>query len=369
MKYVSEYRKPALNKLLIEKIRKMVTQKWVIMEICGGHTHSILKYGIDQVLPKEIELVHGPGCPVCVTPAETIDKAVAIANTAGVIFTSFGDMLRVPGNNGSLLQARSQGADIRIVYSPLEALKIARNNPDHQVVFFAIGFETTAPANAMTVMQASREGLTNFSVLTCHFLVPPAIEALLSSPLNRVQGYLGAGHVSTVTGLEDYDVIAEKYKVPVVATGFEPMDILEGILMVVTQLEEGRHQVENQYLRSVKREGNIPAKDMIQKVFKVVAGKWRGIGEIPASGLKLRSEFEAFDAEKKFQTEGITAKEPASCISGLVLQGLAKPDECTAFGKDCTPSNPLGAPMVSSEGACAAYFKYRQTSFNGVQSK
>jgi len=318
-----------------------------------------MKYGIDQVLPHGIELIHGPGCPVCVTPAETIDKAVAIALNEGVIFTSFGDMLRVPGNRSSLSHARSQGADIRIVYSPLEALALARKHPEREVVFFGIGFETTAPANAMTVMQACREGLTNFSMLVSQFRVPPVLEALLSSPRNRVQGYLGAGHVSTVTGLEEYESIAENFGVPIVATGFEPMDILEGILMVARQLEGGTHQVQNQYRRAVTSSGNRLARQMMQEVFQPSDRPWRGIGNIRAGGLSLRKIFEAFDAGRKFHHQPPPYSQSDICISGQILQGLAKPDECPAFGRECTPTTPLGAPMVSGEGACAAYYRYR----------
>jgi hydrogenase expression/formation protein HypD len=329
------------------------------MEICGGHTHAIMKYGIDQVLPDGIELIHGPGCPVCVTPAETIDKAVAIALNDGVIFTSFGDMLRVPGNHSSLAQARSQGADIRVVYSPLEALTLARKYPEREVVFFGIGFETTAPANAMSVMQAHRENLTNFSMLVSQFRVPPVLETLLSSPQNRVQGYLGAGHVSTVTGLEEYEPIADTFGVPIVATGFEPMDLLEGILMLVKQLENGTHQVQNQYRRAVTPTGNPLARQMIQQVFRSTDRPWRGIGAIHAGSLGLRKRFEVFDAEKKFHPRPSGNSSAEICISGEILQGLAKPDECPAFGRECTPTTPLGAPMVSGEGACAAYYRYR----------
>lgn len=358
MKYVTEFRRPEINRMLIEQIEKTVSRPWVIMEICGGHTHAIMKHGIAQVLPPTIELVHGPGCPVCVTPAATIDKAVAIALTDGVIFTSFGDMLRVPGQHASLAQARSQGADVRMVYSPLEALTIARENPEREVIFFAIGFETTAPANAMTVMQAHREGLNNFSLLVSQFLVPPVIEALLSSPLNRVQGFLGPGHVSTISGLQPYANIAENFGVPIVATGFEPMDILEGILMAIRQLESGTIDIKNQYRRAVTPEGNRSARQMIHSVFQAADRQWRGIGRIPAGGLVLRDAFAAFDADKKFRTLPDNALEPAICISGKILQGLARPDECPAFGKICNPSTPLGAPMVSGEGACAAYYRY-----------
>ncbi len=330
------------------------------MEICGGQTHSIIRNGIDQVLPKEIELVHGPGCPVCVTPLEIIDKALEIASRPNVIFTSFGDMLRVPGSNKDLFMVKSEGGDVRTVYSPLEAVQIARDNPEKEVVFFAVGFETTAPGNAMAIYAASKEGLTNFSELVSHVLVPPAMETLLSSPDNRVQGYLAAGHVCTVMGWDEYEPIAENFRVPIVPTGFEPLDVLEGILLVVKQLEAGLFNVENQYLRSVKREGNRQAQTIVNTVFEVTNRKWRGIGEIPASGLTVRKEFESYNAEKKFAVENITTEESDLCISGVVLRGLKKPHECPAFGKECTPTHPLGATMVSSEGACAAYYKYQR---------
>ncbi|MBL7013718.1 MAG: hydrogenase formation protein HypD [Candidatus Marinimicrobia bacterium] len=360
MKYLDEFRDPILAKKILAEIHKTVTKPWVIMEICGGQTHSIIRNGIDQVLPKEIELVHGPGCPVCVTPLEIIDKAIAIAGKPNVIFTSFGDMLRVPGSKKDLFMVKSEGGDVRTVYSPLEALTIAKNNPKKEVVFFAVGFETTAPGNAMAIHQAAKEGIANFSELVSHVLVPPAMEALLSSPENRVQGYLAAGHVCTIMGWEEYDPIAEKYQVPIVPTGFEPVDVLEGILLVVKQLEEGRYEVENQYLRSVKREGNQPAQELISKIYKITDRKWRGIGEIPQSGLSIREQYSAYDANLKFSVEDIQTNEPELCISGVILQGLKKPNECPAFGKECTPTTPLGATMVSSEGACAAYYKYQR---------
>jgi len=360
MKYLDEFRDPKIAKQILTEIESTVTKPWVIMEICGGQTHSIIKNGIDQILPKEIELVHGPGCPVCVTPLEIIDKAIEIASKPNVIFTSFGDMLRVPGSNKDLFQVKSEGGDVRIVYSPLESIKIARNNPDKEVVFFAVGFETTAPGNAMAIHQAKREGISNFSELVSHVLVPPAMEALLSSPKNRVQAYLAAGHVCAIMGWWEYDPIAEKYKVPIIPTGFEPIDVLEGILLAVKQLEKGEHRVENQYLRAVKREGNKPAQDIVNKLFEVGHRKWRGIGEIPQSGLKIRKEFSQYDAELKFSVGDIVTQESELCISGIVLQGLKKPIECPAFGKECTPTNPLGATMVSSEGACAAYYKYQR---------
>lgn len=361
MKFLDEFRNPEIARQVLAEIKLTVTQPWVIMEVCGGQTHVIIKNGIDQVLPEEIELVHGPGCPVCVTPLEMIDKAIEIAGRPDVIFTSFGDMLRVPGSHKDLFIVKSEGGDVRTVYSPLEALTIARKTPDKEAVFFAVGFETTAPGNAMAIHQATREGLTNFSELVSHVMVPPAMEALLSSPDNRVQGYLAAGHVCTVMGWEEYEPIAKKYKVPIVPTGFEPVDILEGILIVVKQLEEGRYEVENQYLRSVRREGNQPAQEIIKDVFEVTNRKWRGIGELPSSGLKIRDKYAAFDAEKKFDVQNIQTKEPEICISGLVLQGLKKPHECSAFGNKCTPTHPLGATMVSAEGACSAYYKYHRS--------
>ena len=360
MKYLDEFRDPEIAKQILSEIHKTVTKPWVIMEICGGQTHSIIRNGLDQVLPEEIELVHGPGCPVCVTPLEIIDKAIAIAGKPNVIFTSFGDMLRVPGSKKDLFMVKSEGSDVRTVYSPLEALTIAKANPDKEVVFFAVGFETTAPGNAMAIHQAAMEGIKNFSELVSHVLVPPAMEALLSSPENRVQGYLAAGHVCTIMGWEEYDPIAEKYKVPIIPTGFEPVDILEGILLVVKQLEEGRHEVENQYLRSVKREGNPVAQNLISEIYEVTDRKWRGIGEIPMSGFVIREKYKLFDAEDKFSVGDIHADEPELCISGVILQGLKKPHECPAFGKECTPTTPLGATMVSSEGACAAYYKYQR---------
>ncbi|HIJ79843.1 MAG: hydrogenase formation protein HypD [Desulfobulbaceae bacterium] len=358
MKYLDEYRDPAIAKTLLAEIRQRVTRPWVIMEICGGHTHSIMKHGIDQLLPPEIELVHGPGCPVCVTPIEIIDKALAIAARSEVIFTSFGDMLRVPGSSRNLLMVKSAGGDVRMVYSPLEAVNLARENPDRQVVFFGVGFETTAPGNAMALLQAKQEGLANFSLLASHVLVPPAMRVLLSSPSNRVQGYLAAGHVCTVMGWQEYEAIAEEFRVPIVPTGFEPLDLLAGILMVVRQLEEGRHQVENEYGRSVSREGNRPAQAVLAQVFEVADRKWRGIGMLPASGLAIRKDYADFDAEKRFAVDAIVVEESSRCQSGAILQGLLKPNGCAAFGGDCTPEHPLGATMVSSEGACAAYYKY-----------
>jgi hydrogenase expression/formation protein HypD len=330
------------------------------MEVCGGQTHAIVKFGIDELLPKAITLIHGPGCPVCVTPLEVIDQALEIAARPGVIFTSFGDMLRVPGSTTDLLSAKAKGADVRIVYSPLDAVKVAEDNPSREVVFFGVGFETTAPATAMAVFQAAQKGLKNFSMLISHVLVPPAIEALMSSPNCRVQAFLAAGHVCTVMGFEEYFPLAQKYHVPIVVTGFEPLDILHGILMTVQQLESGRAEVENQYSRAVRREGNQPAQDLIKKVFRVVPRKWRGIGEIPQSGLGLSEAYAAFAAEHRFGLAEHRVDEPAECIAGLILQGLKKPHECAAFGTRCTPEHPLGATMVSSEGACAAYYRYRR---------
>ncbi|MBU2537021.1 MAG: hydrogenase formation protein HypD [Proteobacteria bacterium] len=360
MKFVDEYRDPALAKRLLDQIRQIVTRPWVIMEICGGHTHAIMKNGLDQLLPAQVELVHGPGCPVCVTPVETIDRAVAIAAKPEVIFTSFGDMLRVPGSASSLFMAKSAGADVRMVYSPLEAVTLARQNPEREVVFLAVGFETTAPGNAMALMQAKREGLTNFSLLASHVLVPPAIRALLSSPGNRVQGYLAPGHVCTVMGWQEYEPLAEEFRVPIVVTGFEPVDILAGLLMVLRQLEAGRHEVENQYGRSVSREGNQAAQRVVDEVFAVSDKAWRGIGVLPASGLVIRGQFATYDAERKFGVETISVQESDLCKSGDILQGLIKPDSCPSFGRECTPEHPLGATMVSGEGACAAYFKYHR---------
>jgi hydrogenase expression/formation protein HypD len=360
MKYLDEYRDAAAADKLRIAIERITTRDWTLMEVCGGQTHSIVKFGIDELLPDKIELVHGPGCPVCVTPLELIDKAVMIASRPDTIFCSFGDMLRVPGSENDLLMVKANGGDVRIVYSPLDAVAIARQNPEKQVVFFAVGFETTAPANAMAVHQAKQLGVENFSILVSHVLVPPAMEAVLSSPQNRVQGFLAAGHVCTVMGYTEYEPIAKKYQVPIVVTGFEPVDILQGVLMCVTQLEEGRFDVENQYARSVRREGNVPAQELLAKVFRVMPRKWRGVGEIPASGLGLTDEYAEFDAEERFAVAAYTAEEPAECISGLILQGIKKPHECPAFGTRCTPEHPFGATMVSSEGACAAYYQYRR---------
>jgi len=358
MKYLDEYRDGDIAAKLVERIRRVQTKPWVIMEVCGGQTHSIVKNGIDHLLPKGVELVHGPGCPVCVTPLEMIDKAHAIARRPEVIFCSFGDMLRVPGSNGDLFSIKSQGGDVRVVYSPLDCLKVARANPDKQVVFFAIGFETTAPANAMLAWQARQSGMKNVSLLVSHVLVPPAIEAILNSPENRVQGFLGPGHVCAVVGYAEYEPLAARFRVPIVVTGFEPLDILEGVLMVIEQLESGRGEVENQYSRVLARGGNRPAQELIAKVFEVSDRKWRGVGTIPQSGFQLRDEFRDFDAEVRFNVEAIDTMEPAICISGQILQGIKKPHDCPAFATACTPQHPLGATMVSAEGACAAYYAY-----------
>ena len=363
MKYIDEFNDPELAKRLLEDIHQTVTRPWALMEVCGGQTHSIIRHGIDQLIPDKIEMIHGPGCPVCVTPLELIDKALEIASRPDVIFCSFGDMLRVPGSGRDLFRVKSQGGDVRVVYSPLDALKLARENPDKEVVFFGIGFETTAPPNAMTVYQARRMGVPNFSMLVSHVRVPPAIEAIMTSPTCRVQGFLAAGHVCAVMGWTEYEPLAEKYSVPIVVTGFEPVDILEGMLMAVEQLEEGRHAVENQYVRSVRREGTPAARIRVEEVFELTTRKWRGIGEIPMSGLRLRPEFSAYDAESKFGLGDIQVSEPAECHAGEVLTGRLKPPLCPAFGTMCTPERPLGALMVSAEGACAAYYhlaKYRE---------
>jgi len=358
VKYLSEYRDPVLARSLVERIRATASRTRVLMEVCGGQTHTIVRQGLPELLRDSVEMIHGPGCPVCVTPLEQIDRALHLAARPDVIFTSFGDMLRVPGSECDLFQVRSRGGEVRVVYSPLDALEIARRHPDREVVFFAVGFETTAPANAMAVWQAKQLGVRNFSVLVSHVTVPPAIEAILQSPDNRVEAFLAAGHVCTVMGWEEYEPLAARYGVPIVVTGFEPVDILEGIYLAVRQLEEGRCAVENQYVRSVRREGNRPAQELVARVFRLVDRAWRGIGEIPSSGLGLREEFAEFDAERRFGLESIRATEPAECMGGDVLRGRIKPFECPAFGGRCTPEYPLGAPMVSSEGACAAYYNY-----------
>ena len=358
MKYLDEYRDEKLAHQVIEEIRRVQTRPWVIMEVCGGQTHSIVRYGIDHLLPKDVELVHGPGCPVCVTSLELIDKAHAIAARPEVIFCSFGDMLRVPGSRDDLFTLKSRGADVSIVYSPLDCLKIARGNPEKKVVFFAVGFETTAPANAMAVWQAHQEGIKNFSLLVSHVLVPPALSAILQSPRNRVQAFLGPGHVCAVMGFQEYEAISAQYKVPIVITGFEPLDILEGTLCAIRQLESGRAEVENQYARAVTRRGNQPAQDLVMKVFEVCDRQWRGVGGIPQSGYKLRDEFREHDANLLFDVQQIQTQEPAICISGEILRGVKKPHDCPAFATQCTPQHPLGATMVSAEGTCAAYYTY-----------
>jgi len=360
MKYLDEYRDERIARALAAEIAERTTQPWVLMEICGGQTHTIMRYGIDELLPREIELVHGPGCPVCVTPLETIDKAIALASRQDVILVSYGDMLRVPGSHSDLFRAKAQGGDVRIAYSSMEAVKVARSNPDRKVVFLAIGFETTAPANAMAAWQAKREGLTNFSMLVSHVLVPPAIRALMVSEDNRVQGFIAPGHVCTVMGCSEYDDLVRDFGVPIVVGGFEPVDLLEAILMLVKQLEAAEAKVENQYVRSVSYKGNLPAQQIMYEVFEVADQKWRGIGPIPRSGLRLRGDYADYDADRIFDLGELTVDEPAECISAQVLQGLKKPTNCPAFGMRCTPENPLGAPMVSAEGACAAYYHYRR---------
>lgn len=358
MKFLDEYRDGAAASKLVRAIEDVVTRPWTIMEVCGGQTHTIVKYGIDELLPPGIELVHGPGCPVCVTSLEMIDRAHAIASRPDVIFCSFGDMLRVPGSSGDLLQLKSHGSDVRVVYSPLDAVAIAAANPAKHVVFFAIGFETTAPPNAMAVWMASRRALTNFSVLVSHVLVPPAMTAILDAPDNRVQAFLGPGHVCTVVGYSEYEPIARTYRVPIVITGFEPVDMLEGLLLAIRQLEEGRAEVDNAYARAVKRDGNPASRALIDEVFEVCDRKWRGVGTIPRSGLRLTPAYSRFDAERRFDVGAIDTQEPAVCISGDILRGVRKPHDCPAFGVACTPMNPLGATMVSAEGACAAYYVY-----------
>jgi hydrogenase expression/formation protein HypD len=358
MKFLDEYRDYDSVQRMAQKIRRMTTRPWTIMEVCGGQTYTIVKSGLQELLPSLITLVHGPGCPVCVTPVAMIDRAVATALLPQVILCSFGDMLRVPGSNQSLLDAKSLGADVRIVYSPLDALQLARSNPGREVVFFAVGFETTAPANAMAVWQATREQLSNFSMLVSHVLVPPAMEAVLASPDCQVQAFLAAGHACMVTGYEEYFSISQEFGVPIVVTGFEPLDLLEGVLMLVVQLERGHAGVENQYTRAVQKVGNLKAQARVAEIFKVTDRAWRGIGEIPFSGLRLRDTYRAMDAETKFGLQLEDAEESAECIAGLVLQGLRRPYDCPAFGTRCTPDTPLGAPMVSSEGACAAYFHF-----------
>lgn len=361
MKYLDEFGDPDRARRLVAEIHAATTRPWSVMEVCGGQTHAILRHGLDQLLPEGIELVHGPGCPVCVTPLEMIDRALLIAARPEVTFCSFGDMLRVPGSAGDLFTVKAAGGDVRVVYSPLDAVAIAESEPDREVVFFGVGFETTAPANAMAVVQAYDRGLATFSVLVSHVLVPPAIEALMAGGTSRVDGFLAAGHVCTVMGTHQYEPLAARYRVPIVVTGFEPLDVLDGIRRCVVQLEAGRAEVENAYPRAVTAEGNRPAQEVLASVFEVCDRPWRGIGTIPASGWRLRAEYADHDAERRFDVGALAVEEPAACRAGEVLQGLIKPDECEAFGTTCTPRTPLGATMVSSEGACAAYFQYRRS--------
>ncbi len=369
MKFVDEYRDAAAVRAVLDQIQGAITRPWVLMEICGGQTHSLIRHGIDQMLPPELELVHGPGCPVCVTPLELIDQALAIAARPEVIFCSFGDMLRVPGSEKDLFRVKAEGGDVRVLYSPLDALRVAQENPEREVVFFGVGFETTAPANAMAILQAQRMNLPNFTVLVSHVRVPPAIGALLSSPSNRVQAFLAAGHVCAVMGYWEYQPLADAFRVPIVVTGFEPLDIVQGILMAVQQLEQGRARVENAYVRTVTEAGNRQAQAAVSRVFQECDRKWRGIGQIPNSGWCLRPEFALFDAALRFDTGEITVHESPLCRAGEVLQGLLKPHQCPAFGRECTPRHPLGAPMVSAEGACAAYYNYGRYQLTGKAAK
>jgi len=366
VKYVDEFRDPEGAKRIARALAEITTRPWTLMEVCGGQTHAIVRFGLDELLPPSVTLVHGPGCPVCVTAVELVDKAVEVAGREGVTFCSFGDMLRVPGSKDDLFAVKARGGDVRVVYSPLDAVKLAQKHPEREVVFFAVGFETTAPANAMAVAQAARLELKHFSMLVSHVLVPPAMETILAAPHNRVQGFLAAGHVCTVMGFEAYEPLVKKYRVPVVVTGFEPIDILQGVYRCVKQLEEGRFEVENAYARAVGPKGNRPAQDLIRQVFRVVPRKWRGIGAIPHSGLGLQPEYASFDAERRFELAPGGAEEASECVSGLVLQGVKKPPECPAFGTRCTPEHPLGATMVSSEGACAAYYRYRRRQARGA---
>jgi hydrogenase expression/formation protein HypD len=364
---LDEYRDGPASHELAREIARVTTRPWTIMEVCGGQTHAIIKFGIDALLPAAITLIHGPGCPVCVTPVELIDKALEIAARPEVVFCSFGDMLRVPGSSTDLLSVKAGGGDVRIVYSPIDAVRLAEQQPGREVVFFGVGFETTAPATAMAVYQAARRGLRNFSMLVSHVLVPPAMEAVLNSPDCRIQAFLAAGHVCTVMGYEEYLPLATRYRVPIVVTGFEPLDILQGVLMCVQQLEAGRAEVQNQYSRSVRKEGNLPAQQLIREVFCVVPRKWRGVGEIPSSGFALRPAYSDFDAEQRFGVAALQVEESSECLSGQVLQGRIKPNQCPAFGSRCTPEHPLGATMVSSEGACAAYYRYRREPNYAIQ--
>lgn len=361
MKYLTEFRDPVLAAQYLQEIKKTVSRPWTIMEICGGQTHSLVKYGILQMLPKEITMVHGPGCPVCVTPTQLIDRAIYLAKEKNVILCSFGDMLRVPGSEKSLLQAKAEGADVRVLYSPLEAVKLAQENPNREVVFFAVGFETTAPANALSVIQAHQLKLKNYSIIASHVLVPPAMEALLSDPETVVQAFLAAGHVCTIMGNSEYYPIVEKYKVPIVVTGFEPIDLLQGILMAVRQLEKGEYKMENQYARVVREDGNLSAQEAITEVFEISNRMWRGMDTIPHSGLEVKEKYADYDATKKFDVPLNETKENESCIAGAIMKGLKKPLDCPNFGTDCKPSHPLGAPMVSSEGSCATYYHFYST--------
>ena len=360
MKYISEYRDADLVAQYLNEIKQTVTRPWTIMEVCGGQTHSLVKNGILNMLPPEVQMVHGPGCPVCVTPLNLIDKAVFLAEEKGVILCSYGDMIRVPGSKRSLLEAKARGADVRILYSPLEAVKVAQENPDREVVFFAVGFETTAPANALSVIHAQRAGVPNYSILASHVLVPPAIEAVMNDPDSNIQGFLAAGHVCTIMGIDEYYPLVDKFHIPIVVTGFEPVDLAQGILMTIRQLEQGEHKLENQYSRVVRPEGNPEARKVIEQVFTIANREWRGIGEIPMSGYEVRPEYAAYDANLKFNVNIEKVPESDECIAGLVLKGIKKPHECPQFGKGCTPQMPLGAPMVSSEGACAAYYHFSQ---------
>jgi hydrogenase expression/formation protein HypD len=360
MKYIDEYRDEQIVRALASRIARRATRPWTLMEICGGQTHTIMRYGLDELLPETVRLVHGPGCPVCVTPLEVVDKAIGLASTPGVTLASYGDMLRVPGSHSDLFRVKAAGGDVRIVYSPMEALKLARSLPERRVVFFGVGFETTAPPNAMAVWEARRQGMKNFSMLVSHVLVPPALRLLMNSPDTQVRGLIAPGHVCTVVGYRQYEELCRDYRVPVVVGGFEPADLMEAVLKLVAQLEEGRCEVENQYSRSVSREGNVPAQRLMEQVFEVCDRKWRGIGEIPQSGLALRPEFAEYDAERVFSLAELAVDEPPECISAMVLQGLKRPTDCPVFGARCTPENPMGAPMVSAEGACAAYYRYRR---------
>lgn len=358
MKYLSEYRDPELVKQYLEEIHRITTRPWKLMEICGGQTHGLVKNGILDMLPDKVMMVHGPGCPVCVTPVSIIDEAIYLAQQPDIIICSFGDMLRVPGSQKSLLEAKAEGADVRILYSPLEAVQLAKENPDKEVVFFAVGFETTAPANALSIVQADKSCVTNYSILASHVLVPPAIEAILSDKENQIDAFLAAGHVCTIMGMEEYYPVVEKYKTPVVITGFEPVDLLQGILMAVRQLEKGEYKLENQYTRYVQREGNRMAKQTMEEVFTVSDRMWRGIGTIPQSGYEVNDRYKQYNARVKFKVDLPVAQENPSCISGDIMKGLKKPFQCPNFGSQCKPEHPLGAPMVSSEGACAAYYHY-----------